>query len=256
MTVRVKICGLRPGDDLSFADSPWVSHVGFVFVPASRRYVAPESVRKMVAQLDGRAEPVGVFAGAGAEAVRAAAAQSGIRVAQLHGDEGPEVCDALREAGLQVWKSLSVASSGEDAEALAARIALFAPHVDALLLDAAPPKSAPAGVNGGHGRPFDWRVLPKAIRVARTRTALPPLWVAGGIHADNIGDLLSVFAPDGVDVSSGVETEGRKDPRRIQALLNELAVGAFRGAARYAEEAEQFVRQHEPRTVTSEEEIP
>ncbi|SFV00800.1 phosphoribosylanthranilate isomerase [Alicyclobacillus macrosporangiidus] len=256
MTVRIKICGLRPGDDLSFADSPWVSHVGFVFVPASRRYVAPESVRNMVAQLEGRAEAVGVFAGAGAEAVRAALARSGIRVAQLHGDEGPEVCDALREAGVQVWKSLSVAPSGEDAQALAARIETFAPHVDALLLDAAPPKSAPASVSGGHGRPFDWRVLPTAIGMVRTRTVLPPLWVAGGIHSGNVGDLLSVFEPDGIDVSSGVETGGRKDPRRIQALCNELAVRASCGAARSAQEAEQFVRQHEPRTVTSEEAIP
>ncbi|MCL6515550.1 phosphoribosylanthranilate isomerase [Alicyclobacillus sp.] len=221
MTVEVKICGLQPGDDLSFTDHPRVTHVGWVFVAESRRYVAPKLARRMIDDLAGRAEPVGVFVNASREEILRVAEESGIRVAQLHGEETPALCAALRASGLRVWRSLAVRDD-ERMDALARRLAAFAGQADALLLDAAPPKGT-GGVTGGHGRTYDWRVLPQAVETARSLApALPAIWVAGGLTSANVSQLFRWFIPKGVDVSSGVETDGRKDPRRILAFLDEV----------------------------------
>ncbi|MCL6637041.1 MAG: phosphoribosylanthranilate isomerase [Alicyclobacillus sp.] len=223
--VQVKICGLQPGDDLSFAEHPLVTHVGIVFVPASRRYVPPQQALSMVSQVAGRASAVGVFVDAPPAELRSTAAYCGLQVLQLHGNETPDLCARLRSEGWQVWRSLAAGEVANPAHrtALVQLLRTFDGAVDAVLLDAAPPRGAAPGVNGGHGQRFDWTALPGLAAALADAGIHIPIWVAGGITPENTDELLSIFRPVGVDVSSGVETAGRKDPQRITALIKAVS---------------------------------
>jgi phosphoribosylanthranilate isomerase len=215
--IRVKVCGLQPGDDITFAAHPRVTHVGFVFVPASRRYVPPDRARAVVDTLPSSVRAAGVFVDAPVPDVLACATAAGVRTVQLHGKESPQACKTLRDAGYEVWKALPVTDM--DPAAIAKEILRYAAAADAILLDAAPPKQAAPGVTGGHGRPFDWAILPRVGAALADAGCDVTLWVAGGIRPDNVGLLLAQFVPAGIDVSSGVEENGRKSPEKIQALL-------------------------------------
>lgn len=231
---QVKICGLRPGDDLSFTRHPSVTHIGVVFVPASRRYVAPAAARAITAAArDCRV--LGVFVDEPVHVVREVIQTAGLHGCQLHGNEPPEVCAALRADGWTVWKALSVppavASQASVLADLVSKAAVYAPCVDALLFDAAPPQGAAPGVTGGHGQPWAWDVLPALVAgIARRVARLPAVWVAGGLNAKTIPNLLRVFRPDGIDVSSGAEVDGRKSLPKVNEILE--VVNRFDAAER------------------------
>ena len=214
---RIKVCGLQPEDDLNFVEDERVSHIGVIFVPESKRYVAPDCAAQLVNRVRGRARVMGVFSDASLNRVRSDLRQSGAHGAQLHGDETPDMCHRLRNEGYEVWKALRVFNE-ETAEELLDRISNYNGVVDGVLLDAAPPKGVPSGVTGGHGNAFNWGILSKLLLLAKNQS-LAPVWVAGGLNADNVKKLLEYFMPFGVDVSSGVETNGRKDPQRISAFI-------------------------------------
>ncbi|MCL6632866.1 MAG: phosphoribosylanthranilate isomerase [Alicyclobacillus herbarius] len=218
MKPGIKICGLQPGDDLSFTVHTQVQHVGFVFVSASRRYLSPEQARPLVRSLPASCTAVGVMVDEDIDRIEAICERAELRHVQLHGRETPEFCRQLKTRGYTVWKALSVPDrvEGDLAVAMANRIRPFLDTVDGILLDAAPPARAQT-VTGGHGRRFDWQVLPSLADLLGSKR--PPLWIAGGIRPDNVGECLSLFVPDGLDVSSGVEVGGRKSPERIQALI-------------------------------------
>src|SRR5579875_3096463 len=148
--VRLKICGLQPDDSLDFTSVKPVSHVGIVFVPESKRYVAPNSARQIVERLSRECTAVGVFANQSAVEVEHISKISGVRIAQLHGQETPQTCAILRQGGLQVWKAIGVPRNGSQMDSLLEQMNDYLPYVDAILLDAAPPKSASQKVTGGH----------------------------------------------------------------------------------------------------------
>ena len=88
-----------------------------------------------------------------------------------------------------------------------------APHVDALLLDSGRPKGAVKEL-GGTGRVHDWSVS----RVIRERSPVP-LFLAGGLNADNVGEAVRTVRPFGVDVCSGVRTDGKLDPQKLSRFV-------------------------------------
>jgi phosphoribosylanthranilate isomerase len=214
---QLKICGLLPGDDLSFASHPTVTHVGFVFVEGSRRRVRPDQARALVRQLPPETRAVGVFVNQPTDQIRRTVEEVDLAVAQLHGSEPPEDCRRLRRDGIRVWKAISVPRENPDPRAIAETMGRYAADVDALLLDAAPPRGA-GSVAGGHGTAWDWTILGKVMD-ALGDAALPPLWIAGGLHPGNVRDLLRCFRPAGIDVSSGVEVGGRKSPVKIREMI-------------------------------------
>lgn len=222
---QIKVCGLRPGDDLGFTSSPIVSHIGVVFVPQSKRYVNPMDVPAMLRGIDPRTRTMGVFANLGVEDVLQVLKTSGIRGVQLHGSESPTVCQRLKAEGYEVWKALRVDQPNEvSAATLLEQSVAYADAVDGLLYDAAPPKHVDPAVTGGHGAIFEWSILASLSRSSDLRRHLS-LWVAGGLTPENVGDLLRVLEPDGVDVSSGVERQGRKDSRQISAFIEAVKQG-------------------------------
>lgn len=195
----VKVCGITRDADAQVAVECGASAIGFIFWPGSRRYVAPEVARSIVRSLPPFVTPVGVFVNEPADRVNAVAELAGLGAVQLHGDEQPEVLDAIRFPVLK--------ATGRVDEALSAGW----PARVTLLVDADDRES-----HGGTGRKADWAA---AARAAATRRTI----LAGGLRPENVVEAVQAVRPFGVDVSSGVEdAPGIKNPERIRALFEAL----------------------------------
>ncbi|WP_135551514.1 phosphoribosylanthranilate isomerase [Paenibacillus cymbidii] len=218
----VKICGIRAPEtarELNRLQLP-IDHVGFLFAP-SKRQVTPRQAGELIALLRGdggaAAGPlaVGVFVEPTEELLRETLAEAPLDVLQLHGNETPAFCRQVRETfGLAVFKVVSVASGGEpEADPLEA-VEPYRGAVDAILLDTHDP------LLGGTGRTFAWERIP--AYAAWAADAGVKLLVAGGLRPDNVDELLREYRPDGVDVSSGVETDGHKDIAKIKQFVERV----------------------------------
>jgi phosphoribosylanthranilate isomerase len=145
---------------------------------------------------------VGVFVDAALDEIRAMAAAATLDAIQLSGDESPAFCaDVRRATGLHVLKALRAtadAAATLDAYAAAGATILLEPDV--------------RGAAGGTGQRADWAL-------ARSLAARWPLLLAGGLDPENVGDAIAVAAPRGVDVSSGTETDGVKDPEKLRRFV-------------------------------------
>ena len=186
MSVLVKTCGLSRPEDIAAANELRPDYVGFVFWPKSHRYVTPETAEDLRARLDDRIPAVGVFVDAPVEAVAALLKRGTIQVAQLHGHEDDDYITALRQmASAPVWKAFRVR---EEKDILRADDS----SADLILLD--------NGYGTGEG-------------VHR------PYILAGGLCSGNVETALRTLHPFGVDVSSGIETDGQKDKEKMRAFL-------------------------------------
>jgi phosphoribosylanthranilate isomerase len=195
--VRIKICGVRRLEDAFVAVEAGADAIGLNFWRPGRRYVAPEAARVIARALPPFVARVGVFADEDAETIRRIADLCGLDALQLHGEESPEFC---RQFERPVIKSIKVRS----AESLDG-LARFA--VSAFLLDTHVP-----GEMGGTGRAFDWGLAARA-------KAAGPVILSGGLTPENVGEAIRAAAPYAVDVASGVETAGEKDPVKIRAII-------------------------------------
>lgn len=197
---RIKICGLMRPEDVAVANRLNPDYAGFLFAP-SRRRVTEEAARDLIAGLAASIVPVGVFVDEAPEEIARIVRMCRLGVVQLHGAEGVAEMTSLRAlvpAETSIWKALRVRDSGS----LASLCDLPA---DRFLLDAWHPEQA-----GGTGEAFDWRIL-AGVTI--------PFLLAGGLHAGNVADAIRLVRPWGVDVSSGVETDGRKDPERMAVFV-------------------------------------
>ncbi|BCR04075.1 N-(5'-phosphoribosyl)anthranilate isomerase [Desulfuromonas versatilis] len=196
--VRVKICGITCVEDALHAAACGADALGLVFYQKSPRCVTPGQARKIIAALPPFITSVGLFVNAQPESISSIAAECGLDVIQLHGDEPPAACSFPPR---RVVKALRV----KDASSLAGAEAY---PVSALLLDA-----WVAGAYGGTGESFNWQLAAEAA----TRR---PVILAGGLNPDNIAAAVAAVRPYGVDVSSGVEASpGRKDPQKVAAFI-------------------------------------
>ena len=208
----VKICGVRRPDDALVAAGAGADYVGMVFVPGRRRRVAPADARVITdglrAQGAGRPASVGLFGDQPLRDVLDTIAIAGLDFVQLCGEESLEYCRSVQErAG--VVKALHV-SDDPDADRIAEVGRLIDAYAAAgctVTLD-----SQVAGLHGGTGQSFDWRI---AAQLAPGRQFL----LAGGLTLDNVGQAVAVVHPWGVDVSSGVETGGEKDAAKIRQFV-------------------------------------
>lgn len=201
--VKVKICGLRRVEDVLAVNLFKPDYAGFVFAP-SKRKVTPELARALRKSLKPPVQAVGVFVDLPVAETAAIAQWCGMDVVQLHGAEDAAYLQALRAMlppTCEIWKAVRVRTA-EDIQKAAATGA------DRLLLDAYVPDAA-----GGTGTCFNWDMIKECD--------IPlPYLVAGGLNVDNIKDAVHVAKPYGVDVSSGVETGGLKDPDKMEKFIN------------------------------------
>ncbi|HEY6352817.1 MAG TPA: phosphoribosylanthranilate isomerase [Candidatus Angelobacter sp.] len=206
MRIWIKICATTCVDDALASIEAGANALGFVFAP-SKRCVSAEQAAKIVAQLPGHVERVGVFSDESAEQVAAAVVQVGLNTVQLHGEETPEFIDDLAARWPQDRRVSVIKTVLVDAHFAArfARTCQNYPGIDSILLDS----------GAGSGRTFDWETARPLLGKSGKR-----LIVAGGLNPENVGEAIRKFAPWGVDVVSGVEREpGRKDPARLKAFV-------------------------------------
>jgi len=209
--VRVKICGITKVEQGIAIARLGAQSLGFICVPASPRYVSPETIRLIVEQLPENVDRIGVFANSTIDNICQVVAESNLTGVQLHGDETAEYCDRLREflPGIEMIKALRVKTS----ETLDTA-AVYATHVDTLLLDAYHPEQL-----GGTGKTLDWQML------AEFRPSCPWL-LAGGLRPDNVLSAIASLSDNnfsGVDLSSGVEiAPGDKDLTKVAKLFEQL----------------------------------
>ena len=193
---KIKICGLFRPCDIEAVNAARPDYCGFIInFPKSHRNVSPDQVRALRAGLAEGITPVGVFVNQPVEEMAALLNDGTISIAQLHGQEDEACIAALRAAtgGKPVWKAFKIRS---EADVAAAR----ASSADLVILD-----------NGyGTGQVFDWSLAGGIDR---------PFLLAGALTPENIQDAITQLHPFGLDISSGVETEKKKDPQKILAAV-------------------------------------
>ena len=205
---RVKICGITEIAHALAAAEAGADFVGVVFAPSKRR-VTPERAHEIAKAVKGSESPplvVGVFVNTPAPEVNRTAERCGLDWVQMSGDE---TWDYFREIERPFIKAIRISGRG-DSEAPIPIISLGHRLLERdfiCLLD-----SHVEGSYGGTGQTFDWRI-------AREVSDTFPVILAGGLSAGNVGEAINAVRPWGVDVSSGVETDGAKDSSRIKAFI-------------------------------------
>ena len=194
---QIKICGLFREADIDAVNEAYPEFAGFVFA-RSRRQVTPEYAYKLRKRLLPGITPVGVFVNAPIDWVATLMKSNVIKIAQLHGQEDEDYIKKLKAmVKLPVIKAVRV-DSRADVEQWENSCA------DLLLFDNGP---------GGTGKRFDWNLIQDVQR---------PFLLAGGLDERNVREAIETVHPYGVDISSGVETDGVKDPQKILSIVRRI----------------------------------
>lgn len=196
--MKVKICGLRKKADVEAAVKAGADYIGFVFA-SSKRQVTRKEAHDLAEKIPDQVKVVGVFVNPTLEEVSLAIKEVPLDVVQLHGQEKPEFIAQLK---CPVIKAISISNKQD-----LLTIADFPSSVNFLI-------DTPGDMYvGGSGQLFDWYTLnPESLPRER-------LFIAGGLTSENVSQAIAYFAPYGVDVSSGVETEGQKDGNKIKEFI-------------------------------------
>ena len=196
---KIKICGIKTVKDALAAIDAGADMLGFNFYPKSPRYIDVGTCRDIMSVMRkyGHITYVGVFVNATVAEVHATIETCGLSLAQLHGDETPEMMQSLNGKAFKAFRGVPERING------------FARYdAPALLVDA-----SVKGVYGGTGITADWSA---AAEFAKRY----PLLLAGGLTPENVADAVRLVRPWGVDAASGVEAStGQKDPSKMRAFV-------------------------------------
>ena len=191
---KIKLCGLSQGCDIEAANALQPDYIGFVFSAKSRRYVPPEKAAALRRMLRPEIRSVGVFVDEAPENVAKLLNDGVIDLAQLHGNEDEEYVRWLRALTDRPLIQAFRIRTEEDLSRAETSTA------DEILLDA----------GAGTGTAFDWTLLQGVDR---------RYFLAGGLNPENVRDAIRSVRPYGVDVSSGIETDFRKDQEKMAAFV-------------------------------------
>ena len=214
-TLKVKMCGISKVETIPAVVEAKPDYMGLVFAP-SKRQVTVDQAKTLVEELhkqytkrynngaeqsnNDEIKTVGVFVNETLENLVRIATDANLDVVQLHGDEDEAFIQSLKErTNVEVWKAVQIRSAA-DAEAW------IDSSADMLLFDAYHKDE-----RGGTGEVFDWSCLDEFER---------PFMLAGGIDSTNVARAIRTVRPYGIDISSGIETEGVKDDEKIKAFTN------------------------------------
>ena len=186
----IKMCGLTRKCDIKAVNEIKPEYIGFVFWTKSKRYISPEKAFELKKLLDKNIKAVGVFVDESIEKVAELLENGIIDIAQLHGHETEDYIKQLRElTDKPVIQAFRIRSSSDMEKAVNST-------ADMILLD--------AGM--GDGKIFDWSLIKEIKR---------PYFLAGGLNCENVANAVKTLQPYAVDVSSGIETDGLKDMKKI-----------------------------------------
>ncbi|MBK5253928.1 MAG: phosphoribosylanthranilate isomerase [Peptostreptococcaceae bacterium] len=199
---QIKICGLTRIEDIDAVNRWLPNYIGFVFAK-SRRQVTPNMAHYLKGRLDLRIKAVGVFINEPILSIVKLIEDGIIDIVQLHGDENEDYIKKLKQkTTCPIIKAVRVQTTEQilQAEQLSC---------DMLLLD-----SYKEGQYGGSGKNFDCSLIPHLQK---------PFLLAGGLKIENIEQMALKCKPFGVDISSGVETDGKKDENKIRQIIETIS---------------------------------
>ncbi|GAA2981731.1 phosphoribosylanthranilate isomerase [Lentilactobacillus parakefiri] len=185
--VKVKICGLMKPEDITAVNEAHTDFAGFVFAK-SRHVISLATALALQTHLNPSIQKVGVFVDESVAEILAVYRAGAIDIAQLHGRSTPEEVAKLQHAGLKVIQVFEHQSIDPKSTA------------DYLMVDS----------GKGSGQTLNWQAISHINR---------PIILAGGLTPNNVSQAIQVVHPDIVDVSSGVEANGQKDPAKIQDFI-------------------------------------
>ena len=205
-TPKVKMCGISKVETILAVVEAKPDYMGLVFAP-SKRQVTIDKAKILVEELHKQCinhydtkvvKTVGVFVNETVDNLVTIANEANLDAVQLHGDEDEAFIQSLKErTNVEVWKAIQIRSAA-DVEAW------IDSSADMLLFDAYHKDE-----RGGTGEVFDWSSLDAFER---------PFMLAGGIDSTNVARAIRTVRPYGIDISSGIETNGVKDDEKITAF--------------------------------------
>ncbi|MFA4842972.1 MAG: phosphoribosylanthranilate isomerase [Candidatus Omnitrophota bacterium] len=198
--VKVKICGITNLDDALVSIDAGCDALGFVFYKKSQRYIEPESAALILKELPVSITKIGVFANASEKHTKGIARLCGLNMLQFHGNESPGFCAKFK--GYKVIKSFRVKDKIDLQDIL--RYKTFAYLFDTFSESRI----------GGTGRSFNWRLLQDSGKINK------PIFLSGGLTAENVRRAIKAVGPQWVDVSSSLEARpGKKDAQKVKAFI-------------------------------------
>lgn len=201
--MKVKMCGMRRMEDIAYANEVRPDAIGYIFFKKSKRYVTGEQAGKLDQNLDQTIQSVGVFVNETIENIIKIAKEVPLDVIQLHGDEDLDyIKDLKAKTQLPIWKAVRVKDTKDikKAEQL---------PVEYVLLDTFTEEK---DMYGGTGKVMNYDLIPR-------EGISKPFFIAGGLHSKNIKEITEKVHPYGIDISSGIETDGYKDLIKMKEIM-------------------------------------
>jgi phosphoribosylanthranilate isomerase len=207
--IQTKICGLTTPETVAAALDAGAAFIGFMVFTKSPRYIPPTQAKPLADMAQGRAKTVAIVVNPDEALIYDILTNFAPDYIQLHGQETPAMCDALRARGVGVIKVFGISTTQD-----LALVSAYEDHCDIILFDAKAPKDASRP--GGLGEPFDWSIL-------NGFTSKVPWMLGGGLNPANVAEACRQTGAKMVDVSSGVESgAGVKDVALIAAFMAAL----------------------------------
>jgi phosphoribosylanthranilate isomerase len=213
-----KICGLSETQHVLAAAEAGADFIGLVFASSPRQVSIKKALQliEAVCYLKTRPAVVGVFVNSSADEVNRIADYCRLDRVQLSGDESWEYCRRIERPIIKAIHILNTSKPDEIMSEITTGYRLLSEQNLVCLLD-----SKVGDIYGGTGRAFDWKLAKKIA-------GRFPVFIAGGLTPRNVGSLVKKAQPWGVDVSSGVETSGLKNIKKIRAFIQAVRVASSR----------------------------
>lgn len=205
----IKICGLQDATIVEQTVAAGADFLGFVLA-SSKRQVTLEKIRQITRSVPPKVKKIGVFVSPNVREVNEAIAIGGLDMVQLHGKISPKLITQIKVPVVQALNGQSLDLNEQ----------LTSSPADYFLLDA-PAKGQMYA--GGNGRRFDWQLALTLKETLQTKN----IFIAGGLTPANVSQAIEYFHPFAVDVSSGVETNGKKDLVKIQQFIEAVKKQTF-----------------------------
>jgi len=205
--LKIKVCGMRDPENISGVVAALPDYLGFIFYPRSKRFIGFEPSPEVLSIVPDTVRKVGVFVDETLEKVLEICRNWKLNVAQLHGNESPDYCKQIKDAGIAVFKAFSVDELFDFTT-----LTSYSGVCDYFLFD------TKGQFPGGTGQKFNWQLL-------ENYQGNVPFFLSGGIGPEDLKAVLDFQHPQlfGVDINSGFEiSPALKDVEKVRSFINEI----------------------------------